>query len=79
MARDVERISAEDSLAAINEADTVSLDWSFLCTLRDVGRAAAETWLSQARRDDQPVQGIGGETLPSPEAQSASSPSRYVG
>lgn len=70
----VERISAEAIWPEIAGADPLNLDWGFLCGLRDAGRAAAAHWLTAA-----PVPEAQRYARPSPEAQSASSPARYVG
>ena len=39
-------LSAERECPALSEASVANLDWSFLWTLRESGRAAAETWLA---------------------------------
>lgn len=39
------RIAAEDEYDDFHNASGFNLDWSFLTTLRDSGRAAADTWL----------------------------------
>jgi NTE family protein len=40
-------IRAEEALPTITEQSALNLDWSFLTSLRDAGRAAAERWLAQ--------------------------------
>jgi len=40
------RLSAEDTVAGLDRASAVDLDWSFLAQLRDDGRAAAAQWLA---------------------------------
>jgi NTE family protein len=39
-------IKAEDTLAGMTGQSALNLDWSFLTTLRDAGRAAAAQWLA---------------------------------
>jgi NTE family protein len=68
----LERIAADDAYPALAGADPLNLDWSFLGELRDAGRVAAEAWLSAGRSDV-------AQDRPSPDAQSASRPARYVG
>ena len=41
-------IKAEDALPGMSPQSALNLDWSFLTTLRDAGRAAAEAWLLTA-------------------------------
>ncbi|MCW6507686.1 patatin-like phospholipase family protein [Lichenifustis flavocetrariae] len=69
---EVARISAEDAWPGLAEADPLNLDWGFLCDLRDAGRGAAETWLTAPAPEKIYAR-------PSPAAQSASRPARYVG
>jgi NTE family protein len=69
----IERISAEAAWPDLAGADPFNLDWGFLCGLRDVGREAATAWLAR------PSQAPSDTDRPSPDAQSAASPSRYVG
>ena len=68
------RIAADETLPDLREADAMNLDWSFLRDLRDAGRVAAQRWLAEAGET-----AINDYVRPSPEAQRADSPSRYVG
>ena len=72
----IERISAEATWPEIAAADPLNLDWGFLCGLRDAGREAAQRWLAGSPAG---LADGTGYAEPSPEAQSASSPARYVG
>jgi NTE family protein len=45
------RIAAEEEFTGLSDASASNLDWSFLSTLRDHGRAAATAWL--AKREPQ--------------------------
>src|SRR4051794_36778546 len=40
-------LSAEREIVALSEASGDNLDWPFLLSLRESGRAAAEGWLAQ--------------------------------
>jgi NTE family protein len=40
-------IKAEDTLPGMTQQSALNLDWSFLTTLRDAGRSAAERWLAE--------------------------------
>jgi NTE family protein len=40
-------IKAEDALPGMTQQSALNLDWSFLITLRDAGRSAAERWLAE--------------------------------
>ena len=64
-------IAAEDVWPDLDEADAMNLDWGFLQSLRDAGRAAAQSWLAGEEAQSDP--------RPSLSAQSASSPVRNVG
>jgi NTE family protein len=44
-------LSAERECPALREASVANLDWPFLRTLRESGRAAAETWLAHGVRE----------------------------
>jgi NTE family protein len=47
------RIAAEEEFTGLSEASASNLDWGFLSTLRDHGRAAATAWLT--KKEAQPV------------------------
>ena len=47
----IHQIAAEETFDGLAEANATNLDWTFLKTLRDHGRAAAATWLAGARSD----------------------------
>lgn len=70
----LDRISAEATWPEIAGADPLNLDWGFLCALRDAGREAASGWLADTSEGGAPDY-----ARPSPDAQSASRPARYVG
>ncbi len=40
-------IRADDALSHLSVASKFNTEWSFLCTLRDLGRAAADAWLAE--------------------------------
>lgn len=44
----LDRIAAEDEVDLLAEASPANLEWSFVSTLRDAGRAAANAWIEQA-------------------------------
>ena len=50
----IHHISAEEEFAGLSDASANNLDWNFLTTLRDHGRAAANTWLvgKEAAREE---------------------------
>lgn len=47
----VHRIAAEEEFTGLSDASASNLDWHFISTLHDHGRAAADTWL--ARKDSE--------------------------
>ncbi len=44
----LDRIAAENEVELLAEASPANLEWSFVSTLRDAGRAAASAWIEQA-------------------------------
>ncbi|WP_294540160.1 patatin-like phospholipase family protein [uncultured Rhodoblastus sp.] len=48
----LDRISAENEIELLAEASPANLEWSFVSSLRDAGRAAAEGWILQT---DHPI------------------------
>ena len=40
------RLSAEDHVDGLSQASVLNTDWGFLTHLRDQGRTAVKTWLS---------------------------------
>ncbi len=47
----VHHISAEEEFDGLSDANATNLDWDFLKTLRDHGRAAAGAWLARKNAD----------------------------
>jgi NTE family protein len=43
----LDRLSAEDTITSLSEHSPGNLEWSFISTLREAGRAAANDWLAQ--------------------------------
>ncbi len=44
----LDRIAAENEVELLADASPANLEWSFVSTLRDAGRAAASAWIEQA-------------------------------
>ncbi len=44
----LDRLSAENEVERLAQASPGNLDWSFITSLRDAGRAAAEGWIEQS-------------------------------
>jgi NTE family protein len=47
----IHHISAEDEFSGLSDANANNLDWTFLKTLREHGRAAASAWLARKEVD----------------------------
>jgi NTE family protein len=44
-------IRSDEAMCGLSVASKFNTDWAFLCRLRDLGRAAAEEWLSKNYAD----------------------------
>jgi NTE family protein len=43
----IHSVRSDDTMAALDVSSKYNADWSFLCHLRDQGRAQAESWLAR--------------------------------